>query len=114
MVSIEKAKEMALSFEETDAHPHFERTAYRVKKKIFCTLLESDRSMNFKLTPFEQQAFCTINQPWIHPVPGGWGRQGMTTLHLQKVPVAFFRDVMTTAYCNVAPPALAEKYRLIE
>lgn len=111
MVSIEKAKQLALSYELTDAHPHVDRTAYRVKGKIFCTLLETNLSMNFKLTPFEQHAFCSIDKPWVHPVPGGWGRQGWTTLRLKKVPIAFFREVMTSAYCNIAPLSLAEKYR---
>lgn len=32
MVSIEKARALALSFPETDEHPHFERKASRVKK----------------------------------------------------------------------------------
>src|ERR1700712_859523 len=111
MISTEKAKELALAFDVSDAKPHMDRTAFRVKGKIFCTILETERSMNFKLTAFEQHAFCTVNKPWVYPVAGGWGRMGWTTLQLSKVPVAFFRDVITTAYCNIAPPALAEKYR---
>jgi len=111
MVSIAKAKETALGFDVTDARPHMDRTAFRVKGKIFCTLLEAGKSMNFKLSPFEQHAFCTINKSWVYPVSGGWGRQGWTTLFLPEVPIAFFRDVITSAYCYIAPPALAEKYR---
>lgn len=38
MVSIETISQVALSFPETDEHPHFERFAFRVKKKIFATL----------------------------------------------------------------------------
>ena len=40
MVSIETVRKLALSFPETDEHPHFERRAFRVKKKIFATLSE--------------------------------------------------------------------------
>jgi predicted small integral membrane protein len=47
----------------------------------------------------------------IHPVEGGWGRQGWTTIHLAKTDRAFLIHVLTIAYCNIAPLHLAEKYK---
>jgi len=38
MLSVEEVRKLALSFPETDEHPHFEKSAFRVKKKIFATL----------------------------------------------------------------------------
>ena len=38
MVSIESFRQMALSFPGTVELPHFEKTSFRVKKKIFATL----------------------------------------------------------------------------
>jgi hypothetical protein len=40
LVSVATVHLLALSFPETDEHPHFERKAFRVKKKIFATLSE--------------------------------------------------------------------------
>jgi hypothetical protein len=38
MVSLNDFKKLALSFEETQELPHFEKTSFRVNKKIFATL----------------------------------------------------------------------------
>jgi len=42
MISIDTVRDLALSFPETDEHPHFDRRAFRVKKKIFATLSEKE------------------------------------------------------------------------
>ena len=110
MVSIEKVRELALSFPETDEHPHFDRKAFRVKKKIFATLSEKDKTLNLKLTLIDQSVFCSFDKTVIYPVPGGWGRQGMTTIELKKVKTSMLKDAMTTAYCTVAPSKLAQKF----
>lgn len=110
MVSVEAARQMALSFPETDEHPHFDRQAFQVKKKIFATLSEKDKTVNLKLTLVDQSVFCSLNKNIIYPVPGGWGRMGYTTAQLSKVKKSMFKDALTTAYCTVAPKKLAEKF----
>ena len=110
MVSIETVKQMALSFPETDEHPHFERSAFRVKKKIFATLLERDHSVNLMLSPEDQSVFCSFDSSVIRPVEGGWGRMGCTYVNLKKVRKAMFKDALTQAYCRKAPAKLAEKF----
>lgn len=114
MVTVKTAREFALSFEETDEKPHFDRFAFRVKGKIFCTLSEEKKDVNLKLSLHEQAVFCKADPEVIHPVAGGWGRMGMTTIHLPKTPKGFFKDALTTAYCNVAPLKLSEKYKPYE
>ena len=110
MVSIETVRQMALCFPETDEHPHFERRAFRVKKKIFATLSEKDGTVNLKLAPVDQSVYCAFDPSIIYPVPGGWGRMGATTVNLKKVKKAMFKDALTVAYCTVAPPKLAKKF----
>lgn len=107
MVSIEEVRELALSFPETDEHPHFERRAFRVKKKIFATLSEKDKTVSLKLTLHDQSVFCAFDKSVIYPVPGGWGRMGFTFVDLKKVRKAMFKDALTTAYCTVASPKLS-------
>lgn len=111
MVTVEEVRRLALSFPETDEHPHFERTAFRVKKKIFATLSEKDGNVSLKLTPADQSVFCSFDPSVIYPVPGGWGRMGFTFVNLKKVRKTMFRDALTVAFCTVAPPKLAEKFR---
>jgi len=110
MVSIATVRQMALSFPETDEHPHFERKAFRVKKKIFATLSEKDMTVSLKLNPVDQSVFCAFDKSIIYPVPGGWGRMGFTFVNLKKVKKAMFADALKTAYCTVAPPKLAAAF----
>ena len=110
MVSIETVRQFALSFPETDEHPHFHLTSFRVKKKIFATLDEKIKRLMVKLTVTDQPVFCAYDKAIIYPVPGGWGRKGATYIELNKVKKSMLMDALTTAYCTVAPPKLAEKY----
>ena len=110
MVSQDTVRELALSFPETDEHPHFHLTAFRVKKKIFCTLHAKDNRVMVKLSPEEQSVFCAADPLSIVPVPGGWGRKGATFIELSKVKKSLFRDALTVAYCTVAPPKLAAAF----
>ena len=50
MVSIDTVLKLALLFPETDEHPHFNRKAFRVKKKTFATLSEKDMTISLKLS----------------------------------------------------------------
>lgn len=113
MVTIEEVRKLALSFPETDEHPHFDKKAFRVKKKIFATLDEKARRMMVKLSSTDQSVFCSYNSEVIYPVPGGWGRQGATFVELRKVRKSMFKDALTTAYCTVAPPKLGDPFRLV-
>jgi YjbR protein len=110
MVSTQTVRQIAVAFAETDEHPHFERQAFRVKKKIFATLLEKNQTLNVKLSLIDQSVFCALDPAIIYPVPGQWGLNGMTTIELTKVKKSMVKDALTCAYCNVAPKELAEKY----
>ncbi len=107
MVRPETVRRLALSFPETDEHPHFDRRAFRVKKKIFATLSEKDGTLSLKLTLVDQSVFCSYDHSIIYPVPGGWGRMGFTFVNLRKVKKTMLKDALTTAYCTVAPSKLA-------
>ena len=112
MVSIDAVRQLALSFPETDEQPHFDRQAFRVKKKIFATLDEKRKRVMVKLSATDQSVFCSYNISVIYPVPGGWGLKGATYIELNKVKKSMLKDAVTTAYCTLAPPKLAEKFLL--
>lgn len=110
MVTIQTVRELALSFPETDEYPHFHLAAFRVKKKIFCTIHAKENRVMVKLSPVDQSVFCAFDKSIIYPVPGGWGKKGATFIELSKVKKAMFKDALTVAYCTTAPPKLAEKF----
>lgn len=109
MVKIETVKQLALTLPETDTHPHFDRLAFRVRKKIFATLDEHNKRVMVKLPLNEQSVFCLIDPAIIYPVPGGWGAKGATYIELGKVKKALLKEALLTAYRNVAPAALTDR-----
>ena len=98
MVTPEEAKAIALSFEETDEKPHFHRTAFTVKGKIFATLLASDSTLNLVFDLQTQFIFCPPNSDVIYPVPNKWGLKGATTINLKKANKKLVKSALKEAY----------------
>mgnify|MGYP001220149742 CR=1 FL=1 len=111
MVSIDTYREIALSFPETTEEPHFEKISFRVKKKIFATYDDKNKSASVKLSEIDQDVFTKVDRTIIYPVDNKWGKQGWTIIELKKVRKDFFADVLMAAYCEVAPKKLADQVR---
>ena len=103
---------MALSFSETTEQPHFEKTSFRVKNKIFATYDVTKNEACIKLSEIDQNVFSMVDKEAICPVPNKWGKQGWTFLALQSINKELFQEALTASYCHVAPKNLAAKYRL--
>ncbi len=91
-------KKIALSFEDTAEQPHFEKLAFRSRKKIFATLLESESIGVALLTPAEQYVFCKMDGKNIYPVPNKWGLKGATYLNIKNLSQKILKEVLKTAY----------------
>ena len=111
MVSISTFRELALSFPEATEEPHFEKTSFRVKKKIFATFDEAKNRACIKLSEIDQDVFSSVEKTIIFPVPNKWGKQGWTFIEMKKVRREIFVDALTTAYCEVAPKKLVGQIR---
>jgi predicted DNA-binding protein (MmcQ/YjbR family) len=111
MVTIDELREISLSFPETTEEPHFEKTAFKVKKKIFVTYDEKNKRACIKLSEIDQNVFSSADKTIIFPVDNKWGKQGWTLIEMNKVHKDLFIDALTTAYCEVAPKKLAEQIR---
>lgn len=110
MVTIEQAREAALSLPETEEKLHFHLAGFWVKKKIFATIHADKNYVMIKLSAVDQSVFCSYNKEVIFPVPGGWGKHGATFINLKKVRKSMFLDALTTAWKTVAHAKLVEKY----
>lgn len=109
MVTVKEFRTLALSYSGASESPHFERTSFRVNRKIFATLDEQKKIAVVKLTPVDQSAFCAFDETVISPVHGTWGRQGWTQIDLAKVKKTTLRDAVTTAYTVVTTKSLPKK-----
>ena len=70
----------ALALPEAVELPHFERASFRVRKRIFATLRETDAMAVLKL-PREEQAALVAMHPDVYAVTP-WGHQGWTSVAL--------------------------------
>jgi len=111
MKQIDLLRQTALSLPETTEEPHFEKTSFRVKKKIFATYNPTNKWATLKFSEIDQDVFTKIGNGAIYPVPNKWGKQGWTHVELDKLPDELINDAITTAYCTVAPEKMASLVR---
>jgi len=107
MASLEQLQEMCLSFPEATEEPHFEKTSFRVKKKIFATYAKKDQKACLKLSLEDQSSFSSMSKGMAYAVANKWGAQGWTFFELQHVALELLEDALKCAYKEVAPKLLA-------
>jgi predicted DNA-binding protein (MmcQ/YjbR family) len=111
MVTFDTLKELSLSFPEVIEEAHFEKTSFRVNKKIFVTYDQKQNRATVKLPEMAQEVFSLTAKDIIYPVDNKWGKQGWTIVELDRMNDDLFNDIITVAYCEVAPKKLTELIR---
>lgn len=101
MVSVTTFKKLALSFPHSVEQPHFEKTSFRVNKKIFATLSTDGTKAVFKLSAIDQSVYCSTDRTIFSPVDNKWGKQGWTVVDLGKVTLIMLKEVLNCAYREV-------------
>lgn len=96
---------LARSFPNVTEEPHFDKTSFRIKKKIFATYDAKANTACVKLNAIDQDAFMSTNRSSIYPSTGKWGEQGWTMIELKTVHNDVLTDALTTAYHTVAHPS---------
>ncbi|HWV22324.1 MAG TPA: MmcQ/YjbR family DNA-binding protein [Devosia sp.] len=81
MADSESFTRIALALPGATSGPHFDRTAFKVKR-TFATLAADGLSANLKFTPDEQEFKCQLAPDVFQAIDNGWGRQGWTTMWL--------------------------------
>jgi hypothetical protein len=97
MAVAQEFEEIAMSLEGTTQAPHFDRTAFKVKR-IYATLAADGKSANLNFSPDEQELRCLTNPDAFAPIDNAWGRQGWTTMTLAKVDSHELRAALEIAW----------------
>jgi len=104
-VTREDFRRLALALYGAEEKSHLGKADFRVKNKIFATLLDAETGV-VKLAP-EQQEMMVVAEPDVFmPIRGGWGQQGWTRIDLAKTDETTLKSALRTAWRNVAPKAL--------
>lgn len=98
MISVASFRKLALSFPDVIEQPHFEKTSFRVNKKILATLDTTKKKGVVKLAEEDQSLFCEHHPDFIYPAKGTWGKQGWTIVDLTKVKSEIIKALLTTSY----------------
>ncbi|MFN3868098.1 MAG: MmcQ/YjbR family DNA-binding protein [Hyphomicrobiaceae bacterium] len=77
-------RRLALELPGTTEAPHFDRTAFRVRR-IYATLPRDGVTANLRLSPDEQAHWCALLPSALRPVPNKWGDQGWTEVTLARL-----------------------------
>jgi hypothetical protein len=108
MITDADVRRVALSMPEAEEKAHFGRPDFRVKNKIFATIRSSKSCAVVKLSVADQTALVAMD-PETFSV-NSWSHPGWTNVHLEHITKALFRNVVQTAWRNVAPRKLVASY----
>jgi hypothetical protein len=92
---------IALSLAGTVEAPHFDRTAFKVKR-IYATMPADGLTANLNFTVDEQEFKTMLAPEAFRAIDNGWGRSGWTTAILSELTEAELRDALEMAWRNGA------------
>ena len=102
MISPEIFRQLALSFDQVTEQPHFDKSSFRIKQKIFATSDTAKRTASLKLPETDQSIYCLVRPVICIPATGAWGKQGWTIFDLTKVSKSIFSEALKKAYLNAS------------
>jgi hypothetical protein len=99
---IDLFRRLALQLTGAVESSHMGHPDFRLNDRIFATLSAQEKRCGVrKLTLEQQQAFIADQPHAFSPVQGGWGRMGMTFIHLDHADEALIAGALSTAYRNL-------------
>src|SRR5246127_5037705 len=95
-------RRLALQLRGAAESSHMNHPDFRLNNQIFATLSAQEKGCGVLKLTLEQQSAFIADQPHIFsPVQGGWGRMGMTFLHLDHADDSIMAGALKTAYNNL-------------
>lgn len=92
-------RRIALSLEGAEESSHMGAPDFRVGGKIFATLASQSQGYGNLMLTLEQQTEFVRELPGVFlPIPGGWGRMGMTHISLAQANEDVLAGALRTAW----------------
>lgn len=98
MITKESFRKLASSFPGVEELPHFDKTSFRLNKKIFATMNEKENRATVKLSANDQHIFCLNDRSIVYPVPNKWGLHGWTNIELTKINKRLLTQILKAAF----------------
>jgi hypothetical protein len=110
-VKLDSARKFALSLPETTEEPHFEKSSFRVKRKIFATVPEGGKHLHICVQPEEAEALLAEDPAAFQPIV--WGQNLKTDwirVNLGKTTAAQVKELLEDAWRLKAPARVLAAY----
>ncbi|HYD72372.1 MAG TPA: MmcQ/YjbR family DNA-binding protein [Candidatus Binatia bacterium] len=104
-----RVRKLALALEGAIEVFHVDRPAFRTKRKIFATMPPDESAVNLMFDPATQEFFCEQAPGVIAPLPGGWGRMGMSRCDLTKADESLVHSALKAAHALAAPQSKVKR-----
>jgi len=92
-------RRIALSLAGAEESSHMGAADFRVGGRIFATLAHIDKGYgNLMLSPEAQRILITTHPDLFFPIPGGWGRMGMTHIRLAEADEESMTEALRIAW----------------
>lgn len=107
-------RRLALALPDAVESSHMGAPDFRIHDKIFATLAYGSKGLGTLKLTLEQQAEFLADAPeHFTPAPGGWGRMGMTLVHLDAAE-SVLSGALSTAFQNVLSKQNAKKKPVVK
>ena len=105
---MQMAREFALSLPEVTEAPHFDKSSFRVGKKIFATVPQAGTHLHILIDAEQAQAMVAAYPEALEEL--WWGKQiAGVRVELAKAPEEVVVTLLEEAWCRRAPKKLVEK-----
>lgn len=112
-MTTDEFRALALDLPEAVESSHMGHPDFRVRGKVFATLMYPDAGHGMvKLTPEQQRRLIALAPRVFAPVKGGWGQRGCTQVILAGATEDIVRPVLGAAWRNAAPKRLADEHEV--
>jgi len=108
---LDTARRFALSLPDTTEEPHFEKSSFRVKGKVFATVPEGGKLLHVAVEP-DEGALLVDEQPEVFEAIR-WGKQDRTDwirVHLAKADRAIVQELLEEAWRRKAPTRVRDAF----
>lgn len=99
-------RKLALSFPGAVEAPHFDRTSFRVGKKIFATMTQDGKQGMVPVKPLERCMGLIAEHPKMFFSYGGWTEKlGSLGVSIKEAKPDWVKALMAEAHARIAPKA---------
>jgi hypothetical protein len=95
-------RQLALALDGAAERSHMGHPDFRANGRIFATLQADETAGVVRLSPAEQRELLRLHAQTFSPASGAWGRQGWTTIRLDRADKAAVRGALMLAWQGVA------------